>query len=119
MTVNIFEREFARETIFSDRNIITPHYTPKILPFRDKYIGQISSILSQAVHGKKSDNIFIYGKTGCIAGDSLVYTSNGWKKIREVNNMTDLVATFNKKAKKYEWSDFVFLKFKNENKLLK
>ena len=61
---NIFEREFARQTIFLDRNIITPHYTPKVLPFRDKYIGQISSILSEAVRGKKADNIFIYGKTG-------------------------------------------------------
>ncbi len=61
---NIFEREFARETIFLDRNIITTHYTPKILPFRDKYISQISSILSEAIRGKKSDNIFLYGKTG-------------------------------------------------------
>ena len=117
--MNIFEREFARETIFLDRNIITTHYTPKILPFRDKYIEQISSILSESIRGKKSDNVFIYGKTGCIAGDSLVYTSNGWKKIRDVDMLTDLVATFNKKIKKYEWSDFVFLKYKNNDKLLK
>ncbi|HIH09194.1 MAG TPA: AAA family ATPase [Candidatus Diapherotrites archaeon] len=64
ITENIFEREFARQTIFLDRNIITPHYTPKILPFREKYIDQISSVLSQALHSKKADNIFIYGKTG-------------------------------------------------------
>ncbi len=61
---NIFEREFSRDTIFADRNIITTHYTPKELPFRETFIGRISSILSQSVHGKKSDNIFIYGKTG-------------------------------------------------------
>jgi len=64
VTENIFEREFARDTIFLDRNIITPHYTPAILPFRDNYIGQISTVLSQALHGKKSDNIFLYGKPG-------------------------------------------------------
>lgn len=64
LTENIFEREFGRETIFLDRNIITPHYTPKILPFREKYIQQISSVLSEAIKGKKADNVFIYGKTG-------------------------------------------------------
>ncbi len=61
---NIFEREFARETLFLDRNIITPHYTPKVLPFREKYIEQISNVLSEAIKGKKADNVFIYGKTG-------------------------------------------------------
>jgi len=61
---NIFEKEFARETIFLDRNLITPHYTPKELPFREPYIKKISTTLSQTLNGKKADNIFIYGKTG-------------------------------------------------------
>ncbi|MBI4210770.1 MAG: AAA family ATPase [Candidatus Diapherotrites archaeon] len=63
-TANIFEREFARETIFADRAIITPHYTPKELPFREPYINNISSMLAQTIKGKKADNIFIYGKVG-------------------------------------------------------
>ncbi|VVC00385.1 ORC1-type DNA replication protein [uncultured archaeon] len=62
--VNIFEREFARETIFLDRNLITPHFTPQKLLFRDKYIGEISGILSKTLHGEKPDNLFIYGKCG-------------------------------------------------------
>ncbi len=61
---NIFAKEFARETIFLDRNMITPHYTPSKLLFRDKYIGEISAILSNTLHAKKPDNIFCYGKTG-------------------------------------------------------
>jgi len=61
---NIFEKEFARETIFLDRNLISPHYTPKVLPFRETYIEKISNILSQTLHGKKTDNLFLYGKTG-------------------------------------------------------
>ncbi|MCR4368708.1 MAG: AAA family ATPase [archaeon] len=61
---NIFDSQFARETIFIDRNLITPHYTPRVLPFREPYITKISSVLSQTLHGKKADNIFIYGKTG-------------------------------------------------------
>lgn len=61
---NIFEREFARETIFLDRNMITPHFTPSKLLFRDKYIEEISGLLSTTLHGKKPDNIFVYGKVG-------------------------------------------------------
>src|SRR3989344_2347667 len=61
---NIFEKEFAKETIFIDRNLITPHYTPKELPFRETQIKKISEILAQALKGKKADNVFIYGKTG-------------------------------------------------------
>ncbi|MCR4335321.1 MAG: AAA family ATPase [archaeon] len=61
---NIFEKEFAKETIFLDRNMITPHYTPKVLPFREIYIGDISNLVSKTLRGQKADNLFIYGKTG-------------------------------------------------------
>ncbi len=61
---NIFAKEFSRDTIFLDRNMITPHFTPRKLLFRDKYIGEISGLLSSTLHGKKPDNIFIYGKVG-------------------------------------------------------
>jgi len=61
---NIFEKEFARETIFLNRNMMTPHYTPKALPFREDYIGNISNLLSETLKGQKADNLFIYGKTG-------------------------------------------------------
>ncbi|HZX20343.1 MAG TPA: AAA family ATPase [archaeon] len=63
-SVNIFEKEFARESIFTDRNMITQHYTPKVLPFRDNQIEKISGLLSQTLKEKKADNLFIYGKTG-------------------------------------------------------
>ncbi|PIN85079.1 MAG: cell division control protein Cdc6 [Candidatus Diapherotrites archaeon CG11_big_fil_rev_8_21_14_0_20_37_9] len=61
---NIFEKEFTRDTIFLDRNLITPHYTPKVLPFRDAHIKQVTGILANTLKGQKADNIFIYGKTG-------------------------------------------------------
>ncbi|MAG17961.1 MAG: cell division control protein Cdc6 [Candidatus Diapherotrites archaeon] len=63
-TQNIFEKEFAKETIFLDRNMITPHYTPKVLPFRETYIEDISNLVSKTLKGQKADNLFIYGKTG-------------------------------------------------------
>ncbi|MBI5553386.1 MAG: AAA family ATPase [Candidatus Diapherotrites archaeon] len=64
MSDNLFAREFFKETVFSDRNLMTPHYTPPILPFREKEIGLLSKNLSLCLRAQKADNFFLYGKTG-------------------------------------------------------
>ncbi|MFH1586247.1 MAG: AAA family ATPase, partial [Candidatus Diapherotrites archaeon] len=64
MQQNIFEKEFAKETVFKDRNLVTPHYTPPILPFRETQINEMGDILGFSLKGKKTDNLFLYGKTG-------------------------------------------------------
>ena len=61
---NIFQRQLEKSTVFSNRTIITPHYVPAKLPFRDKQIDEISQILSASLQGAKPDNVFIYGKVG-------------------------------------------------------
>ncbi len=61
---NIFDTEFERDSIFLDRNMITPHFTPKVLPFRESYIEVISNLVGKTLKGQKADNLFIYGKTG-------------------------------------------------------
>ncbi len=62
--MDIFEREMTRESIFRDRNVLSPHYVPEHLPYRDREIERIMKILAPALRGKKPNNIFIYGKTG-------------------------------------------------------
>lgn len=69
---NIFEKELLKESIFSDRNLLSPHFTPKELPFREKQINEISSILAPLVRKKKPNNLFVYGKPG--AGKTAVTT---------------------------------------------
>lgn len=61
---NIFSGLLQKPSLFKDRNAITPHFTPSNLPFREKQISEISFSLRSALQGKKSDNIFIYGKVG-------------------------------------------------------
>lgn len=61
---NIFQRHFEKNSVFSNRNSITPHYTPERLPFRDRQIDEISRILSASLQGARPDNLFIYGKVG-------------------------------------------------------
>ncbi|MFH1587779.1 MAG: AAA family ATPase [Candidatus Diapherotrites archaeon] len=61
---NLFEKEFYAETVFLDRNLITPHHIPKELPFREKQIDIIAKNISLCLHDKRPDNFFLYGKTG-------------------------------------------------------
>lgn len=64
MADNIFEAVVEKTSIFKDRDSITPHYVPKELPFREKQISLIASILGVTLKNQKSDNVFLYGKTG-------------------------------------------------------
>ena len=61
---SIFEQELTRKSVFKDRNLINPHYIPKVLPFRESQIQVIGSMLAVTISGKKPNNIFIYGTTG-------------------------------------------------------
>jgi archaeal cell division control protein 6 len=61
---NIFEKQLARQTVFLDKDIISPHYIPKKLPFRETQIDKITQNLSAVVSNAKPNNFFIYGKTG-------------------------------------------------------
>ncbi len=61
---NIFQQQLCKPTVFLDRNIITPHYLPESLPFREQQIEKISRILAAVLQGKKPNNIFVYGKVG-------------------------------------------------------
>ncbi|MGB9719723.1 MAG: Cdc6/Cdc18 family protein [Candidatus Anstonellales archaeon] len=59
-----FEEILSRSTLFVNKNVLSPHYIPEFLPFRDEYVEQIMRILSPALKGQKPKNLFIYGKTG-------------------------------------------------------
>src|SRR3989338_827328 len=108
-----------QRNLFKNKQILQANYTPDTIPHRDEQIESIASVLAPALLGQKTSNLFIYGKTGCLSGDSLVYTNNGWKKIKETNPDKEKVLSFNIKNKNYEWSNFIFLEFINKDILLK
>ncbi len=53
-----------KPTVFADRNVMSPHFVPESLPFREKHIERIMSCMSPALQGIRPRNLFIYGKTG-------------------------------------------------------
>lgn len=110
---------FMKNNLFKDKYVLQTSYSPDNIPHREAQIEQVASILAPALRGERTSNLFVYGKTGCIAGDSLIYTNNGWKKIKDADSINDLVLSFNIKTKKYEWSHFVYLRFENKSPLLK
>jgi len=61
---NIFEKQLSKSTVFLNKDIISPHYIPEKLPFREKQIEEITNGLSGVIKNSKPNNLFIYGKTG-------------------------------------------------------
>lgn len=61
---NIFEKRLLGESVFLNKEIISQHYIPEKLPFREGQINEITSDLAPAIKGAKPNNIFLYGKTG-------------------------------------------------------
>lgn len=51
-------------SIFRDISVLSPHYLPAQLPFREEQMAEIERLLSPALENKKPRNLFIYGKTG-------------------------------------------------------
>lgn len=54
----------APSKIFRDRDVLSPHFVPDTLHFRDHQIRELMSLLAPALQGRKPCNIMIYGKTG-------------------------------------------------------
>ncbi|HLC57135.1 MAG TPA: LAGLIDADG family homing endonuclease [Candidatus Nanoarchaeia archaeon] len=113
-----FNDYLTKESLFVDKKALQSNFTPENIPHREEQIEMMANILAPALRMEKPSNIFCYGKTGCISGESLVYTNKGHVKIKEIDK-DGLVLSFNIKEGRYEWSKFIFLQFENRDKLLK
>ena len=54
----------GQRTLFKDKTVLQSNYSPEDIPYRDKQIDLVASILAPALIGQKTSNLFIYGKTG-------------------------------------------------------
>jgi cell division control protein 6 len=59
-----FDEFISESKIFADRDVLSPHYIPDTLHFREHQIRELMGSLAPALMGKKPRNTFIYGKTG-------------------------------------------------------
>jgi cell division control protein 6 len=54
----------AESKIFARREVLSPHYTPQKLIFRESEINSIERALAPSLKGQRGRNLFVYGKTG-------------------------------------------------------
>lgn len=59
-----FEQILSQKSIFRDVSVLSPHYVPRELPFRENQMNEIMSVLSPALRGQKPRNLIIYGPSG-------------------------------------------------------
>jgi len=60
----ILHRAVVKSSIFRDKNVLSMDYIPEYLPFRDRQIAEIASILSPILRHEKCSNLLLYGKPG-------------------------------------------------------
>ncbi len=59
-----FSGLLEQQSIFRNRDILSPHYVPSKLLFREREVHRLMTALAPALRGSKPRNIFLYGKTG-------------------------------------------------------
>jgi cell division control protein 6 len=69
-----------KKTIFVDKTVLSPHYVPESILFRDNQLEEIMKTLTPALKGQKPRNIFLYGKPGTGKTSSIKYVMNHFNK---------------------------------------
>ncbi len=64
LKTSIFDDLLNIKTVFKNREVLRPTYTPEDLPHRGSQINHLASILVAALKNETPSNVFIYGKTG-------------------------------------------------------
>ena len=66
----------------------------------------------------RSHVILVAGKRGCLEGNTLIFTNEGYKKIKEFNENNDRILSFNKETEEFEWENAKLLTYPIENEEL-
>ena len=74
-------------TLIKDRNVLSPHYVPDTILYRDEEIKAIAKTISPLLRKEKPKNLFIYGKTGTGKTTCVKYVM---KKINEIKERYEI-----------------------------
>jgi cell division control protein 6 len=98
----------STRTLFKNKDVLQAGYSPENIPYRDKQIETVASILAPALIGQKTSNLFIYGKTGTGKTLTIRYIENELKK-RSINNDHLRIEYINCKFKKIADTEYRLL----------
>lgn len=91
----IFEDMLIRESIFANREVLRPTYTPDYLPHRGEQVKGLATILVSALRGETPSNILVYGKTGTGKTAVAKYVGNELEKTSGVHGIPCIVVYIN------------------------
>lgn len=83
----IFDQHINRQSVFKNRDALSPHYVPQNLPYREEQVQELSRTVAPILSGRKPENVFIYGKTG--TGKTVV-TKYVLRKLQEFAEKKDI-----------------------------
>jgi cell division control protein 6 len=78
--VATFEEILQKSSIFSNLTVLSPHYVPETILFRERQLDEIMRTLAPALKGQKPRNLFLYGKTGSGKTASIKYVMNQYNR---------------------------------------
>ena len=58
------EEILSKESLFKDKGVLSPHFIPDELPYRESHIERMIKSMAETLRGRRPKNLFIYGKTG-------------------------------------------------------
>ncbi len=99
----------AKNNIFTNKFVLQTAYTPENIPYRDKQIEQVASILAPALRGDKPSNLFIYGQTGTGKTLSTYYIRDELMKRAKENSLPLRIEYLNCKLKKVADTEYRIL----------
>lgn len=85
---NVFDKQLSKNTVFLNKDIISPHHIPEKLPFREKQIEEITQGLSAIMNNSKPNNLFLYGKPGTGKTSTVKYVIEQLGEFVKKNNLS-------------------------------
>ncbi|MFH1285037.1 MAG: AAA family ATPase [Candidatus Micrarchaeota archaeon] len=82
-----FEDLMSRESIFRDKNVLSPHYLPESLPHREHEIEFVMKTIVGALKGEKPPNVFLYGKTGTGKTSCMRYVMDKFNEMKTTSKI--------------------------------
>lgn len=93
-SVASLEELLTKESIFKERNVLSPHFVPDELPHRQEHIDSILKTFIPAIKGTKPKNMFIYGKTGTGKTSSIKNALAKFEEYKKSHNKTNIHAPY-------------------------
>jgi len=112
---SIFSKYLEKETMFTNKEVLSSSFTPDKLIHREDEIKQISYMLAPVLKGFKPNNIFIYGTCGTGKTISTKFILNELLTIAKTNNAKVNTIYVNCKMKKVADTEYrLFTQFLRE-----